>query len=58
MISITPSNKRRLYAYRLVAQFFLNDGKEILKGFEVNHKDCDKTNNNVDNFYSFLNVLL
>ena len=32
MISITPSNKKRLYAHRLVAQFFLNDGKEIAKG--------------------------
>ena len=48
-ISITPSNKKRLYAHRLVAQFFLNDGQEIVKGFEVNHKDCDKMNNTVNN---------
>ena len=30
-LSITPSNKKRLYAHRLVAQFFLNNGQEIKK---------------------------
>lgn len=48
-LSITPSNKKRLYAHRLVAQFFLNNGQEIKKGYEVNHKDCNKFNNAVNN---------
>lgn len=48
-LSITPNYKKRLYAHRLVAQFFLNDGKEISKQLEVNHKDGNKLNNNVTN---------
>ncbi len=48
-LSITPQDKRRFYAHRLVAIYFLNNGQKIAKGYEVNHKDCNKLNNNVDN---------
>lgn len=48
-LCITPNYKKRLYAHRLVAQYYLNNEKEISKGLEVNHKDGNKLNNNVDN---------
>lgn len=48
-LSITPNDKKRFYAHRLVAQFFLNGGLPIPKGYEVNHIDCDKMNNMLDN---------
>lgn len=48
-ISLAHNNKKRLYAHRLVAQFFLNDGLNIPKGYEVNHIDCNKSNNVLDN---------
>lgn len=39
------TGKKRLYSHRLVAQYFLNDGKPISEGKEVNHKDGNKKNN-------------
>ena len=48
-LSITPQYKKRLYAHRLVAQYFLNNGEPIEGNKEVNHKDGNKSNNNVDN---------
>lgn len=41
--------KKRFYAHRLVAQYFLNDGKELDKNQQVNHIDCNKKNNYVKN---------
>lgn len=48
-LSITPQYKKRLYAHRLVAQYFLNSGKPIESNKEVNHKDGNKLNNSVNN---------
>ena len=48
-LSLTPQIKKRFYAHRLVARFFLNNGQKIQSGYEVNHKDCDKLNNLVEN---------
>lgn len=45
-ISITPDNKRRLYAHRLVATAYLENPNNLPV---VNHKDGNKLNNNVDN---------
>lgn len=42
---------KRFYIYRLVARYFLTDGLEKYnnKKFNVNHKDGNKINNNVEN---------
>ena len=48
-LSITPQYKKRLYAHRLVAQYFLNNGEPIEGNKEVNHKDGNKLNNSVSN---------
>ncbi len=32
-----------------MARFFLNNGRAISKGYEVNHINCDKTNNTLNN---------
>lgn len=48
-LSITPQYKKRLYAHRLVAQYFLNNGLPITKNKEVNHIDGNKLNNSVEN---------
>lgn len=48
-LSITPKYKKRLYAHRLVAQYFLNNGKSIELDKEVNHKDGNKLNNLASN---------
>lgn len=34
--------KKRFYAHRLVAQYFLNNGKKLDKNQQVNHIDCNK----------------
>lgn len=41
--------KKRFYAHRLVAQYFLNNGKKLDKNQQVNHIDCNKKNNYVKN---------
>lgn len=48
-LSLTPNCKKRFYAHRLVAQFYLNQGLLIDQKLTVNHKDGNKLNNNVDN---------
>lgn len=46
-ISLTKNGKRKNhYIHRLVASAFIG---EIANGFVVNHKDYDKSNNQVDN---------
>lgn len=45
-LSLTPTNKKRFYAHRLVAQAYI-ENPENKK--EVNHKDGNKLNNCVDN---------
>ena len=51
-LSVFPDKKKRLYAHRLVAKYYLNNGEDIPQNLEVNHKDGDKNNN------SYLNLEL
>ena len=41
--------KKRFYAHRLIAQYFLNNGRKLDKNQQVNHIDCNKKNNYVKN---------
>ena len=45
-LSLTPQIKKRYYAHRLVAQNYLQNPNNLP---EVNHKDGNKLNNNVEN---------
>lgn len=45
-LSLTPNNKKRYYAHRLVALMFLDNKYNYP---EVNHKDGNKLNNNMNN---------
>ena len=48
MVCLSKNNKtKKKYVHRLVAQMFLNDGREI--SLTVNHKDGNKLNNHVNN---------
>lgn len=48
-LSITPNNKKRLYAHRLVAQYYINNEQPIPAFLQVNHIDGNKLNNNYKN---------
>lgn len=44
--SLSKGGRKNFYVHRLVAQAFLPNPNNL---FQVNHKDCIKSNNNVDN---------
>ena len=47
IVSLCRSGKQKTFSvHRLVAEVFINNPDNLM---EVNHKDEDKTNNNVDN---------
>lgn len=46
---IDVNKPKRMYAHRLVAQYYLNNGQAIEDGLEVNHIDGNKLNNNYIN---------
>lgn len=48
-LTLPQGNKKRFYAHRLVAIYYLNNGKELEDWQEVNHIDGNKDNNNVSN---------
>ncbi len=48
-LTLSDGKKKRFYAHRLVARFYINNGAEIPKGYEVNHKNCNKKDNRLDN---------
>ncbi len=49
ILSYGGNDKKQLYAHRLVAEYYLDKPSDYQPNWEVNHKDFNRTNNNMDN---------
>lgn len=49
-VKLTKNNKdKRYFIHRLVAEAFISDKPVGCERYEINHKDCNRKNNNVEN---------